>query len=349
MLHLVTGTPGQGKTLNTIKYVTEKKAYEGKDVYYHGINGLKPEHGWIELSEDEAFKWFELPAGSVIIFDEAYTIFPVRNSAKKPPEHVERMARYRHQGYIIFMICQKVAGQLDPFIRGLINRHQHYSRVMGSKLVHRFEWPSCQQNPDGANARKGADKTPLTLDKKYFDIYHSAEEHNFKLTLPKHQLMMLGVALGLFMLFAVLVFNRFTSRGDDLPGNDVEVVEAQSVNGVVSSTRIVQPSSTPTPSTYLDRHRPLVESVEWTAPIYAELWRARSYPIPTGCHKIGDLPCRCNTDQGTNIVEITEGQCMHILQHGFYDYRKDPVLNPQRFSDAPSGAVIGGGAPVSGR
>ena len=341
MLHLVTGTPGQGKTLNTIKYVNEKKDYQGKAVYYHGIKGLNDSLGWTELSEDECYKWFKLPEGSIIIFDEAYTIFPVRNSAKKAPEHIERLARYRHKGFIIFLICQKVNGQLDPFIRGLINKHQHYARIMGSTNIYRFEWPVCQANPDSATARKQSDQTPLRLDKKYYDLYHSADEHNFKASLPKFQLGILAVLFVFTSFLGYVVYKRFTQDDEaDLvaEGEAVQEVSSSSSSSLLSAA-VSQPGGL-VPSGFLELYRPEVDGVRWSAPIYRDQWYADSAPVPTGCHQIGELPCRCNSDQGTTVF-VSEEECMHIIKHGFYDPRKPAVLEDQeRFEDDVSSPVV---------
>ena len=44
-------------------------------------------------------------------------------------------------------------------------------------------------------------------------------------------------------------------------------------------------------------------------------------PIPTGCHKLGHLPCKCNSDQGTRVY-LPEQQCLAIIHNGFYAPRK---------------------------
>lgn len=56
MLVIRTGKPGHGKTLNTIREVDQKAHAEGRVVYFHNINGLKPD----QLQA----QWFEFPAAS---------------------------------------------------------------------------------------------------------------------------------------------------------------------------------------------------------------------------------------------------------------------------------------------
>jgi len=85
MLVIRTGKPGHGKTLNTIREVDRKALAEGRVVYFHNINGLKPDQlqaQWFEFEDPE--KWFELPNDSIIVVDEAQGWFGARDPRARP-------------------------------------------------------------------------------------------------------------------------------------------------------------------------------------------------------------------------------------------------------------------------
>jgi zona occludens toxin len=86
MLVIRTGKPGHGKTLNTIREVDQKALAEGRVVYFHNINGLKPETlqaQWFEFEDPE--KWYELPKDSIVVIDEAQGWFGARDPRARPP------------------------------------------------------------------------------------------------------------------------------------------------------------------------------------------------------------------------------------------------------------------------
>ena len=72
MLVFRTGLMGHGKTLNAIKEIDGKAKAEGRPVYYHNVNGLKPERlkaQWYAF--EDPHKWYELPDNSIVLIDEA--------------------------------------------------------------------------------------------------------------------------------------------------------------------------------------------------------------------------------------------------------------------------------------
>ncbi|MEW6178254.1 MAG: zonular occludens toxin domain-containing protein, partial [Pseudomonadota bacterium] len=107
MLVIRTGKPGHGKTLNTIREVDQKAHAEGRVVYFHNINGLKPDQlqaQWFEFEDPE--KWFELPNDSIIVVDEAQGWFGSRDPRARPPEHITRFETMRHQGHEVHLVTQ---------------------------------------------------------------------------------------------------------------------------------------------------------------------------------------------------------------------------------------------------
>ncbi|WP_100097333.1 zonular occludens toxin domain-containing protein [Xanthomonas campestris] len=69
MIYLVTGMPGNGKTLYAVEFI--KKAVEKGRKVYTDIKGLTL--AGIEPAPDD---WRTLPDGSLVVYDEAHKRFP---------------------------------------------------------------------------------------------------------------------------------------------------------------------------------------------------------------------------------------------------------------------------------
>lgn len=317
MLYLVTGTPGSGKTLNTIKFVRESKQFQDRQVYYFGIRDLSPDLGWTELTEEQAFAWHDLPSNSVIIFDEAYNVFPTKHGAKGTPEHVKQLAVHRHKGFDIFLICQKVSGQLDAFVRGLINRHQHYGRIMGSLNINRFTWDICQSNPDSPTARKDANVDQFRMDKKYFGVYHSADEHTHTLSVPWKKIVILFLMLGL-LVFSVKSFMSYFDRDPE-----VEAPVSGHSAGFISSPPVY--SQQDKELTFAELVTPEINGIPWSAPIYREQFKnVQDWPKPAACLRNKSKGCSCYTQQGTPL-DVPDTMCNQIVDRGWFDHTKPTV------------------------
>lgn len=316
MLYLVTGTPGSGKTLNTIKFIREGKQFQGRDIYYFGIRNLNPEYGWNELNEEQAKQWHDLPSNSVIIFDEAYNIFPTKHGAQGTPDHVKKLAVHRHKGFDIFLVCQKVVGQLDTFTRGLINRHQHYARIMGSLNINRFTWDVCQQNPDSASTRKDANVDQFRMDKKYFGAYHSADEHTHTLSVPWKKIVFLLV-LVVLLVFSVKSFMAYFDRGEPPP---LEV--NQPLQGGAAPPPSQHYQQGPVELSFAEMFTPEVEGMPWSAPIYREKFtQVSDWPRPAACMQFEKKGCRCFTQQATPL-DVPAGMCEAIVSGGWFDHTR---------------------------
>lgn len=331
MLYLVTGTPGSGKTLNTIKFIRESKQFQNRDIYVFGIRDLNPEFGWNMLDEEQAKAWHDLPSNSVIIFDEAYNIFPTKHGAQGTPDHVKKLAVHRHKGFDIFLICQKVVGQLDTFTRGLINRHQHYARIMGSLNINRFTWDVCQQNPDSASTRKDANVDQFRMDKKYFGAYHSADEHTHTLSVPWKKIAFLGVLIVLLVL-CVRSFMGYFDRGQPDPHQGAQGM-MQGQGGVAGPPIGSSQQRGPQALTFAELVTPEVASLPWSAPIYREKFTdVQDWPRPAACMDSKSGGCKCYSQQATPL-HVPFDMCKRIVAGGFFDHTKpvdrQPAAAPQ--------------------
>jgi len=172
MLSIVTGLPGACKTLYTLSKLLP--GYRTRSVYVHGIPGLDFEHfNVLELEEPE--KWYDLPEGSVIIMDEAQSVFPLRKVGSAVPPKCSHFETHRHKGHDIVLITQD-ATTLDVHVRKMANAHIHCKRLFGTHSSTIFIYGKYQPKPEDRNCvRTAISSNTWRFDKSIFDHYKSAD------------------------------------------------------------------------------------------------------------------------------------------------------------------------------
>jgi len=346
MLVIRTGKPGHGKTLNTIREVDQKAHGEGRVVYYHNINGLKPEQlqaQWFEFEDPE--KWFELPSDSIIVVDEAQGWFGARDPRARPPEHITRFETMRHQGHEVHLVTQDPR-YLDVHLRRLCNSHIHYWRVFKSAQLLRFESEVVVEKVEVKTSFKDADKKSLRLDKRYFGAYTSTNaKHHFQTKVPTKFILALCVILGAGIL-VYRAYERYNAEkaapvASGAPtGSMVDQVRDTVGAFIRPSASDAQTSGPITVEQYLGRRAPRVQDLPSSAPIYDGLASPQTFPKPV-CISTTDsrllsrnharmeiavsegavTGCRCNTQQGTRL-DVSFQFCMSVVQNGYFDDTK---------------------------
>lgn len=340
MLTLVTGTPGAGKTLNTIKQVLADEKQAEKDnlnraVYYFNIRGVKIDH-WIELSKEELLDWEKLPSGSIIIADEAQSVFPQRGPKAEIPLHIAGLNTHRHLGIDFYIITQH-ARMLDVAVRRLIGRHFHYDRRFGSNTVNRYMFNTVEEDPKNLFKEKGTIRESVTLDKEIFDLYDSAEVHTHKRKYP----LKIIAAVVFFLLIPIGAYFGISNLNIS---EDEEVAE-ESTNKEVNESELPIFSQRLQPTNRLDRFKPRIEGLPHTAPIYDEVQEPVTYPRYNCVFRSKDLnSCKCYTQQAT-LMDTTVAVCLSIVERGLFDparpdpsftFRTEPDESPQRDTRAGS-------------
>lgn len=237
MIILRTGTPGAGKTLNTIAEYLDFKGV----VYYLGIPELSPELGWIEITEEDFKVWYkrEWEPGSVLIIDEAQLLIPQRTKGA-PPDYVEALSKHRHYGVDIVLITQHPS-MIDAFARRLVGKHIHFHRPFGLRSTTRFEKETVMASPDRPLDRWGSGKKRVKLDKKIFKLYKSTVLDTQTKAIPFRLVFVLGgIVAGFIFVFSVLnhllsgssskpqVFS--SSVPDSVPGSSPHSLDADSAS-----------------------------------------------------------------------------------------------------------------------
>jgi zona occludens toxin len=350
MILLFTGLPGSSKTLNTIKYVCENDLFcvyepdptnpkvsiikldsEGnkvkRPVYYHNINQLTLP--WIKMSDEEAKNPHLIEAGAIIIYDECQDLFPVLANSKagNTPAHYTYMNRHRHNGHDVIFVTQHPKN-LNTQLRRLVNLHIHLKRNFGTKFVTRFEFQKCMDEPEEHFSKKESTNKTIEIDKKYFEVYKSAEVHTVQRKLPWGKIIKFGVlaggTIGIILVFVFIVKSMMTNFDDKPDLNDSD-------NPIKSSQSILNPQTSDKPDDYLDRLTPRIPELMHTAPIYDELTEPVSFPRIAACVlRVSNNACVCYTQQATRL-DVSRSVCSKIAAHGYFD----PTLPDHRQAKTP--------------
>jgi zona occludens toxin len=323
---LLTGLPGSGKTLRMVHWI-DKAIKDGEVVFVCNLNGLKLPH----IPFEDPRNWREIPAGSVLVVDEAQQFFRTRRGGEAP-EYITAMETIRHMGVRLILATQQ-PDYLDTHLRGLVGLHEHLVRENGKPSVKIYRHNEVMDNVRSAKARTRFDSEVWQYPKRIFSLYQSAEVHSVKPTIKAR--FKRGVVMGIAALacigfaihgvrghFADSKSDSSTERRDDSP------TPRREAEGSAERPK-------PVTLTALDRHKP--EAVEeyfanlrprdaalpWSAPIYDDR-SAQAHPrtfcitSPGGFDADGHFkPAShtCVTEQGSRVVMQPESAAL-LARHG---------------------------------
>ena len=320
MIYLFTGVPGSSKTLNVLKMVNEDPTFKGREIYYHRIKELKLP--WIELSADEVMEWDTLPHGAVLVVDEAQYLMPTRDSRKPMPDWIVKMSEHRHKGYDLIFITQNPM-LLDAGFRRFVGKHIHIERVFGMQSAKWMTWEKCVSDIEDHFKRKEAVVKRVPFDKKYYDLYKSAEVHTHKRKLPLKvfiPFIFLAVVIGLVIHF----LNRWDDRNSaDLVDGSVPSHQSGSASLLPSlgAGTLTNSSKAMTAQEYTQALTPRLPDVPWSAPIYDAVTAPKSFPRPQCIRNNVTGVCKCFSQQATPIT-ISQTACYNYVENGYFDHTK---------------------------
>ena len=318
MISLITGVPGSGKTLFVFAELS-KPEYQGRAVYFSGVEGLQLREGWFVLDEGES--WEVVPDGAVVVIDEVQRRFPLRKEGQ-PSREVEALQTHRHRGIDLLLTSQSPM-QVDVAVRRVVGRHVHLVRRFGTPLSTAFEWGECHPSADDPRERFSAQKSLFRFPKAHYGQYRSAVIHTHKVRIPAKGWAVLGVSalvlVGLYyggsMLFGRGIGVVETSGG---PGGAVAPSGA-SFGGVGVGVPLGGSSSggTAAPRQSWDE-RPMIPGKPWTAPMYAAVAKVETFPRIAGCIVGAGRACRCYSQQGT-VIQVGPDECRLRVEQGLFD------------------------------
>lgn len=313
MINLITGTPGAGKTLNTLAMVEDECA--GRNIYFYNIKGLTLD--WQEVTKEDLHTWDEFPDGSVFVVDEAWKVWPNVTNSQKSPESVMKLAEHRHRGFDFYFIVQDPT-LIDFRLRKFGDRHYHFERQFGYESARRFEWQSVVSNPKDHFARKEAVSTRISYPKKYYDVYQSASLHTVTKRFPKKAYWVIG---GVVLSIGLLIY-ALNTIGDGPPeiaqyNSPGESQQFASSFSSYSSRRDPEQRYESTQD-YIDQHTPRIDDIPWSAPMYDAITEVQTFPRPQCIYHIKDDYCSCFTQQATPL-EISKENCLSQVKNGYFN------------------------------
>jgi len=306
VLILVTGQPGNGKTLYTLGLVESLRTLPasvalGRSVYSSGIPDLTLD--WKPL--DDPALWHELPNGSIVVIDECQRVFPPRKQGAAVPPHVREFETHRHRGFDVFLITQHPQ-LLDIAVRKLVGRHVHLERRFGREVSTVKQWEECV-NPQDRAVQSRALVSKFDFPKERYEWYKSADVHTVKKDFPIKPVAVLALSL-----LAIIGLGWFaTSRL--MAGKETEVAEL-----LPEKTAALREAH----ATALSLE-PDIPTWPWSAPFYRDVAKIVSYPRITGCMsmKIGEtFQCTCHDGQG--VAQVSAAICRDYLAGRYFDPTK---------------------------
>jgi hypothetical protein len=349
MLTLITGLPGNGKTLYALQYVHAWAKREGRQVWYHGIKGLSDELGWHVLPTKtetingkpvEVPQWWLCPANSVFLIDEAQNCgFGVRPRGTCP-EWGQKLEVHRHLGIDGVFITQDPK-LIDSHDRALCELHFHLMRTFGMQrsTVHEF-----RPVRDNIKSRTGSIQHKWKFPKHVFKWYTSAEAHTHKARIPM-KVWALGAIVLALPVAAWFVWSHYLDPNRARPGA-VPVAP-----GAAAPVSIASRGPKLTRAEWLGQYQPRVQGLAYTAPVYDEVTKPVVAPYPAAC-VYSSTQCRCYSQQGTRL-EVPEALCKSIADGGFFVAWQQPqplpVAQVQDRPVQPVAAPAGGSISLSGQ
>ena len=168
MIVLITGLPGNGKTLYALDWVKRKADKEQRPVFYARIKGLT-----LPWTLIDPFEWDKCPANAIVVIDEVQqandptdpkspSLFGVRQRGAVVPPWAAALETHRHKGIDLVLITQDPM-LMDVHDRKLVGMHFHVKRVFGLQraTVHEFGGCRCAgASPDTVTqtATRGGDE-----------------------------------------------------------------------------------------------------------------------------------------------------------------------------------------------
>lgn len=316
MITLLTGLPGNGKTLFALWFVKKYAETEGREVFYAGIKDLVLP--WTAIDPE---KWMECPPGAIIVLDECQTVFPKKPNGSKLPEHYEKLATHRHQGFDIFLITQHPS-LVDNFARQLVGRHYHSVRKFGLSRSTIYEWSAANAMPQSPASQKSAIPMKWGYPTEVYSYYKSAEVHTVKRTIPAKLILAL-----LFCVSVIVVgyysLDRYQGRAKRMAeesqaaagvagGGSSAVGQAGSAGGAAPG--VFDPMADA--RKFVWESTPRVVGLVHTAPKYDGLTKPVRVPVPSLCISTKDR-CKCFSQQGTPM-DIDATACEGFARDGFF-------------------------------
>ncbi|MEN5370361.1 zonular occludens toxin domain-containing protein [Luteimonas sp. TWI406] len=350
---LITAVPGSGKTLRAVWYAREAVKLD-ETVFWSNINGMAVV-GTFEFADPT--RWEELPAGSVLIVDEAQKFFRAGvGSGANLPSYIAAMEEIRHRGIRLILLTQHPA-LIHANIRALVGFHEHLVRENGKESAIVYTRSKVIDNVRSDKALAAEDHHSWAFPKDCYELYKSAEVHTFKRTIPRKYIRAAIMALAAAAIFGLCVWKvQSNIAGPDGGQGAAPAAQAASPppSGWGGPQSLNNGPRWASATDYAQDHLPRFGTMPWTAPIYDD--RPRTTDPQVYCMsssggidangKRKGPSCGCLTEQGTRY-ELGPAECRTVARDGmpYNPYRASMPQQPVQVAAAPAPGIDLGGAP----
>lgn len=351
MMYLISGQPGNGKTLRAMSMAQEfyeqnqQQVKEGKAQprrFFTNIAGATTDENpeafpWLEKLPEHN-DWTQLPDGSFVLYDEAHSdgntqglerygrLFP---STGKPGEsddpRIRSMSTHRHRGFDLVFITQWPS-KIHHQVRSLIGSHTHMNRTFGMQRAGVLTWSRVQPDPYDERVRDKAEEEIWAYPKALYERYRSATLHtaSHKFKVPKRVWQGLSMAVTLIVcVWLIWIFVVKPSTAS--PKKEEQGAGALPTAAALAPLGAGMAAARPlTREEYVAKHKPRVEFQPWSAPAFDERTvqsQPELYCMASGTTE-QDTTCTCVTEQGTK-AKVSIPVCVAIARDG-------PAYNPYR-------------------
>ncbi|ESK51862.1 zonular occludens toxin domain-containing protein [Acinetobacter tjernbergiae] len=314
MLHLITATPGSGKTLFAIQKIYEH--LNKGHVVFSNIAGLKiPGVFAIETNTDwrdlDHFKRLQ-PEFShkpiAVFYDEAHEhpAFDAEDTQYKENGQVDRLKQkevrdqaralrmHRHFGFDIYLITQQVQF-IESVTVGLCGIHWHLHRAFGLQRSTLYMWRSGQTNPTTRSVQRYAEeKTTFKFPKHFYDLYDSATVHTHKARIPLYYV---GVVLLPIALFSYSGYTYYKSHYQKETPLQASETQEQTLSPTLQQLKDEKEGKKPNEDTQQKEQVLIDDEKQRVASVFASSDSCRAY------NGFGDL------------VQISVQECLDYADH----------------------------------
>lgn len=338
---LITGQPGNGKTLYAMEML-EKAIKEGtRPIYVHGVEGTLPDKAKPLL---DAKKWEECEDGALIFIDEAWGTFGHLQDARgaPTPQHVQALATHRHRG-IDFVMTTQMTNQIYPFMRGLVGEHFHVVRQFGTSFATVYKWGELNEDVKSAGQRSKALASTWTYPKRLYGQFKSAVLHTIKPRIPWR------IALIPISLVAAICAGYYAYAWTKTSSTHTGIT-AQGASGEAAAPAVARQAPL-TAASWAKRLLPRIAGIHGSQPIFDDR-KVKAEPA-TYCVIGGDIHgsetlCRCYTEQATIIDDVSPSVCRRTARFGQYDPFRAPFGSRNSPALASSAALPKEGIDLGG-
>lgn len=346
MIRLFTGKPGHGKSNHAVS-VALREIRAGRAVYVSNVNGMRIP-GAIPFEDPR--QWQELPAGALLIVDEAQRFWRASRSGTVSPE-VYAMETHRHLGIDLLLITQDPL-YLVKHLRGLVGEHVHHVR-RSKGVIQTFTWGNrCSEDPESVSEQEVAEQGLFTLDAEAFQYYDSTEQDTHRPKVPRKWWFIAVAAVLVLGLFTIGpgVIKRVTVKSATTEQAGPSPEGPGLLAAVTGRGRTSRPA---TVEEYLAMQAPRVVGAPWSAPLFDERAAASDPQLFCMLSQPGhdadgsyreNSSCTCITEQGTRYRMELQACAQHARSGGVYNpFRMPPpVQQPQQPQQQPPQAVQAG-------